>query len=345
MSARSNHFIINGFDGLTYRLAEQLSVRYGADVLVLMSKQDHMGTHAFDELRGVQVMAVDRVTEDALREAGLAAAAGLALTAQDDVGNIHRALQAREIAENVRLVVRMYNSDLGHSVERLLGNCKVLSDAEIAAPVLAALALGEVAATPVQVGRRTLMVANRHDVLDIDIVCGLADTTGDEPRVLPADGRHADLVLAEARRSSWETTLRLGSMLPKRPSWLNVALTFARTLVTRKSRIAVSVVLAIIVAAGSALGASLSLRPWEAFYLAAVTVFGGPGPTQELSAGQQAMQLVLGLAGLAFIPLVTALIVEGIVRARLAVAQVRLSYPHADHVVVAGLGGDRKSVV
>ncbi|WP_117212740.1 NAD-binding protein [Allorhizocola rhizosphaerae] len=340
-SPRSDHFVINGADGLTYRLAEQLSVRYGASVVVLMTAQQRMAAKDFSELAGVRVVVRQRIDEQALREVGLATAAGLALTAQDDVGNIHVALLARELAPALRVVVRMYNTDLGHSIEALLGNCKVLSDSEIAAPVLVATALGEIAATPVQVGRRTLVVARRDAVAAHEIVCELAFTagTGGEPHMLPAEDEPADLVLAEARRSALESTHRVAPSRAERASRIGLLVTFLRTLVTRKSRIAVSVVLGVMVVAGAILGASRGLSIWDGFYLAVVTALGGLQTTPEFSRGQQVWQLVLGVAGLAFIPLVTALVVEGMVRARLAVAQVRLRLPQSDHVVVVGLGG------
>src|SRR5581483_1788901 len=125
---RSNHFIVNGSDGLTYRLAEQLSTRYGAEVVVLMTAQQQLAARDFADLDGVSVIVCERIDEKSLLDACLADAAGLALTVQDDVGNIHLALRAREVADQVRLVVRMYNTDLGHNIETLLGNCKVLSD-------------------------------------------------------------------------------------------------------------------------------------------------------------------------------------------------------------------------
>jgi Trk K+ transport system NAD-binding subunit len=339
---RSNHFIVNGSDGLTYRLAEQLATRYGAEVLVLMTPQQQLSAHDFTDLDGVEVVTADRIDERALAQVGLETAAGLTLAVQDDVGNIHLALRAREVAERVRLVLRMYNTDLGHSTEALLGNCKVLSDAEIAAPELVATALGEIAATPVTVAGRTMVVALRSEAAPQDIVCGLADTdSAGGPHVLPADQEMANLVLVQQRESTLESTLRLGTAKakPQKTSRLAVAFAFLRAMVSRKTRIAVTVVLAVIVAAGAVLAYSRGLAPWDGFYLAAATVLGGAQPTPEFAQAEQALQLVLGLAGLAFIPLVTALVVEGMVRARLAVAEVRLLHPHSDHIVVVGLGG------
>jgi Trk K+ transport system NAD-binding subunit len=338
----SNHYIINGFDGLAYRLAEQLAGRYGAAVAVLMTPEQRPAARDFASLTGVRVFESERVDEAALRAAGLAEASGFALTAQDDVGNIHLALLAQEIAPALRLVIRMYNTGLGENLETLLGNSRVLSDAEIAAPALVATALGEVTSVPVRIGRRVLIAAGRSEVAPRDIVCGLAIGDADDPVMLPGDDTLADVVLAEERGtgSNLESTLSLSNLIPAgRPSLLRQAATLIQAMLSRKTRIAVTVVLGVILAAGAGLGMSLGLPPWRAIYLAATTVLAGPQANDDYSPGQQTLQLVLGLAGLAFIPLVTALVVEGIVKARLAVARVRLNQHRSGHVIVAGLGG------
>ncbi|MEV0270480.1 NAD-binding protein [Hamadaea sp. NPDC050747] len=338
----SAHFVICGFDGLAYRLAEQLTTRYDTDVVVVMTadQQRQPGARDFTELDRVRVLVVERISEKALESARLTEAAGLALTAQDDVGNIHLALQAREQSDRMRIVIRMYNSSLAHSIEPLLGDCKVLSDSEIAAPALVASALREVAANPARVAQRTLVVVRRADVGDRYVICGLADTAAEGgPRVLPRDEQAADLVLADVRGiPDLESTL--GSRpAPARGRRIGVAKTFLGALVSRKSRIAISLVLGLIVVATAALAVSLKVSPGEATYQALATVLGGPQATDGYSPWQKTLQMVLGVAGLALVPLITALVVEGMVRARLAVAEVRLRQPHADHLVVAGLGG------
>lgn len=332
--------MICGFDGLAFRLAEQLAGRYGTEVVVLMTSEQRRAARDFADIARVRVVVVDRVDERALAKVDLSAAAGLALTVQDDVGNIHLALQARETAPRLRLVLRMYNTSLAHSIEPLLGNCKVLSDGEIAAPALVASALREVAANPVKVAKRTLIVARRADVPEQNVVCALADTTAaGGPQVLPADGERADLVLADQRGLvESESTSRVAAA-PRRRSRLGAVTTFLSTIVSRKARIAVTVVLGVIVIASAALAISLDVAPAQGFYLAMVTVLGGPQPDASYTGWQKALQLLLGTAGLALVPLVTALVVEGMVRARLAVAQVRLRQPQSDHIVVVGLGG------
>jgi len=336
------HFVIFGFDGLAYRLAEQLTTRYDTDVVVVMTaeQQRQPGARDFSELDRVRVLLVERISERALEQAALTDAAGLALTAQDDVGNIHLALQAREAAARLRIVIRMYNSSLAHSIEPLLGDCKVLSDSEIAAPALVASALREVAANPVKVAQRTLVVVRRADVADRYVICGLADTTIDGgPRMLPYDEQSADLVLADVRGiPDLESTLGT-RVAPAKSARIGLAKTFLGTLVSRKSRIAVSLVFGLILLATALLALSLRVSPGEAVYIALATVLGGTEINDDYTTWQKSLEILLGVAGLALVPLITALVVEGMVRARLAVAEVRLRQPHADHLVVAGLGG------
>ena len=183
-AARTNHFVINGADGLTYRLAEQLSSRYGSPVVVLMTRQQRGSAATSATCPECGWWSWTASTRGAAR--GDLAGSGRA--GADRPGRCRQyplALQARDVAPGLRLVVRMYNTNLGHNIEALLGDCKVLSDAEIAAPALVASALGEVAANPVRVGRRTLIVARRADVAP-RVVCGLAVTDGhDGPSILP----------------------------------------------------------------------------------------------------------------------------------------------------------------
>ncbi|WP_162907262.1 NAD-binding protein [Allorhizocola rhizosphaerae] len=341
---RGGHFVINGSDGLAYRLADQLCRRYGADVVVLMTKQEHRAARDFTELPRVRLVVVERVDEKALIKADVATASGLALTVQDDVGNIHVALQARELAPKLRIVVRMYNTHLGQGIENLLGDCRVLSDAEIAAPALIATALGEVAANPVHVASRTLIVARRGDVPPQDIVCGLADTGAlGGPALLPADSARANLVLAEAVSPEAEdliSTVRLGNNRRRRWWGMKGAWTFVRALFSRKLGMAFLTVAAILVVSGALLAwQDLKIDTWQGFYLTVVTALGGLQENYDLTRFEQVLQLFIGIAGLALVPLVTALIVEGVVNARIAVAQGRLAQPREGHVVVVGMGG------
>lgn len=96
--------------------------------------------------------------EATLVEAGVREAAALALVYDDDETNIHAALAARRLNPRLRLVIRLYNRKLGQHLEQLLDQAAavaapgldlsaldtsttVLSDADTAAPALAATAV------------------------------------------------------------------------------------------------------------------------------------------------------------------------------------------------------------
>ena len=106
------------------------------------------------------VLEASEVTDDVLAAAGVARAAALALVYEDDEVNIRTALIARRLNPQVRLVIRLYNRKLGQQLEELLdqavavaapelfpvaldASTTVLSDADTAAPALAATAVAD----------------------------------------------------------------------------------------------------------------------------------------------------------------------------------------------------------
>ena len=105
-----------------------------------------------------QVLEASEVTDEVLAAAGVARAAALALVYEDDEVNIRTALVARRLNPRLRLVIRLYNRKLGQHLEELLdqaaavavpgldlvaldASTTVLSDADTAAPALAATAV------------------------------------------------------------------------------------------------------------------------------------------------------------------------------------------------------------
>ncbi len=320
------HYIVCGQDPLAYHLVNTL-VPGSARVTVIVPPGRRPVGPDIAAIRGVRSIRAERIDEDVLRAAGLAGAAGLALMQQDDVGNIHVALTAQEIAPDVRVVMRMFNTGLGYGVKRLLGDCEVISDAAMAAPTFVAAALGELAPTHFHHLGRTLFVARRADVRPEHVVCGLADTSDPlDARMLPADPASADVVLAEAtgepaadvaaaRRITRSRRLR-------RP--FRSARKALGSFVTRKIGIATISVLAV----GAIFGYLLSraeaeehLSPWQAIYSTLLTAITGADVDLDKGLDVQLMQLVLTIAGLALIPLITAAVVEGMVNARLALAR------------------------
>jgi Trk K+ transport system NAD-binding subunit len=193
--------VVCGDDPLAFRLISELVSRYSAEVTAIMPDRRLNHGPRIARLPNVRIVESDRLDVEAFRHARLQQADAVAMVRQDDVGNIHAALQAQEVNPGIRLVIRMFNMSLGHGVRRMFRDCAVFSDAAMAAPAIVSAALGEVAPVHVRLQGRTLQVARRTDVPHADVVCGLARTIGNGggPDMLPSDPARADLVLAVAR--------------------------------------------------------------------------------------------------------------------------------------------------
>ncbi|MEV0715457.1 NAD-binding protein [Asanoa sp. NPDC050611] len=336
------HYIVCGNDALAYHLVNALGPA-AVRVTVVVPQRRHPTAPEITKIRGIRVIRADRVDEATLRAAGLETAAGLALMQQDDVGNIHAALTAHEIAARVRVVMRMFNTSLGYGVKRLLGDCEVLSDAAMAAPTFVAAALGEVAPTNFHHYGRTLVVARRADVRPEQVVCGLADTTDQDRMVMLPDPDRADVVLAEATGTQPATEAAANRIARarrfRRP--LHGTGRALQSFLSRKIGIATASVLLVALVFGFLLyraDGSTHLDPWQAVYTTLLTALNGANVEIDKGVAVQLMQIVLTVAGLALVPLITAAVVDAMVKARLALSAGRLAVPRAGHVVVVGLG-------
>ncbi|MFC8297725.1 potassium channel family protein [Micromonospora orduensis] len=339
------HYVICGRDALAYYVARALLESElpagGARVTVVVPERYPRNGPDVAGLRGVRVVRSERLDVATFEAAGLAGATGLALLHQDDVGNLHAALCAQAVDQRVRQVLRMFNGTLADGVRKLLkAPVEVLSDAEMAAPAFVAAALGEVDPSSFQHRDKTFRVARRADVRPQDVVCALAH--GDEQGVdlLPAEQAGADLVLAEATGQPPGTEVAARRLVRARRRRRPVAMVLGavRGFATRKIGIAVMLVLAVIAVLGALISRAEGVSPAEALYLTLVTTLSGADPDTGKTASAQVMQVVLNLAGLALIPLITAVVVDGIVNARLALHTGRLQPARVGHVVVIGLG-------
>ena len=71
----------------------------------------------------------------------MAGAAALVLTADADLANVHAALSARELNPSVRIVIRLFDAELGAHLPKLLPNAVALSSSALAAPGFVSAAL------------------------------------------------------------------------------------------------------------------------------------------------------------------------------------------------------------
>lgn len=334
---RQQHVIVCGDEPLAHRVVEELTTRYAVPVVAILPSRKRNHGPQITKLQGVRVIESDRLDADTFRAARISTAAAIALVQQDDLGNVHAALRAQELKPGLRVVIRMFNTNLGNGMRRIIDDCAVISDASIAAPAFVAASLGEVAPSFVRLPGRTLYVTPRDHVDPQRVVAALADTrrTGD-PVLLPADPAQANLVLAIADGTP---TWRPES--PTKRAWTRFRLnirTFGSALIhTTLGRAGLAMLAVILI--GTGVLAALSNMTWgSAAYVTLLNAVGATNQDIGLTPGQRWLQVVVSLAGLALVPILTAAAVDSLVNSRIAGAQGRLARRYENHVVVIGLG-------
>jgi Trk K+ transport system NAD-binding subunit len=328
-TALSDHVILCGANTLASRIAEELTARYGLAVVAIVPSAADDLARRMAAMPGVRVLERAELTADAFLAANLPAARGLAILDQDDLGNLHAALRAQELRPEVRLVIAIFNAGLGERIRNFFNDCAVLSAAQMAAPSLVAAALGEPAPSHVHMDNRTMYVARRQDVGADQIICGLAASTdADAPNLLPPGDPVAGLVLAVADGTPRNPLSR------QRRRRLLTSMRAARRFFSTTIGVAFAVLTAILAVGFALLTLGRHYSALTALYLTMLDAAGaaltGPGvkPIEKVA------QFLLTFDGLAFLPLVTALIVS----ARLPGAAAASQPPLGGHVIVAGLG-------
>ena len=326
--ARRDHLVVCGGDSLAFRLVEDLTVRYGERVTVILPAADRGYGPQLARLPGVRIIERAELDRQALLEADLGGARGLALLAQDDLGNFHAALRAQEVNPDLRLVISIFNTGLGGRIRTFFADCAVLSESAMAAPAFVAAALGEPAPTHIRLSGRTLYVARGEDVSAADVVCGLAaGPDASQPDLQPA-GQASGLVLAVASGTPRNPLARTR----RRP--LRSAAAAACALLRRRIGLVFLGLVAVLIT-GFVLLATTRGTSWgDALYLTVLDAAGTAAPGPGLPPAVKVAQFLLTFDGLAVLPLITAVVVG----ARLTGSATGAERPVSDHVIVAGLG-------
>ncbi|MFR0358449.1 NAD-binding protein [Streptomyces sediminimaris] len=297
-------------------------------------------------------------TEDALGAAGVERAAALALVYDDDETNIRAALIARRLNPRLRLVLRLYNRRLGQHIEELLdqaaalaagdadgsasdSSTTVLSDADTAAPALAATAVAGTSKV-VQTDGLLLRAVERTPVAGQLTRPGLAtlallsadnaDNGGEQgPELLPDEAA----VRAATGRGTvvLEQVSYAGPELPPARG----AVAFA-SLFSRRLRWSLAGLAGCVLALAVALWLVTGIHPLSAFYLTLLDLFAIDDPAIGASVGRQILQLLSGLTGLLLLPVLLAAVLEALGTFRTASALRKPPRGLGGHVVLLGLG-------
>ncbi|MFE6282514.1 NAD-binding protein [Streptomyces sp. NPDC057877] len=312
-------------------------------------------------------------TEAVLADAGVERAAALALVYDDDETNIRAALTARRLNPRLRLVLRLYNRRLGQHIEDLLdqaaalatgdmtaaeldASTTVLSDADTAAPALAATAvvgtskvvqtdgllLRAVERTPPAAGEvadpglctLALLSATSSDPAGADGSEGSGEggprLLPDEDEVAAATGR-GTVVLEQVSYSGPQQSAR------RTGRGVSVVPPFA-SLFSRRLRWSLAGLVAAVVALTVALTVVTGDHPLHATYETLLDLLSINDPALDEAPGRQVLQLLAGLLGLLILPVLLAAVLEALGTFRSVSSLRKPPRGLAGHVVLLGLG-------
>ena len=335
--------MVCGDTPLAQRLVEELVTGLGEEVTVILPSKRQGHGRQIAQLPGVRVVEAAELSTEAFEEAGVAHARALALVAQDDVGNLHAALRANELNPGLRMVIRMFNISLGRQIRTLFADCTVLSDSTIAAPWFVAAALGELSPKHVRLPGRTIYVARKGEEIRGRAVCGIAESDhSGSGRLLAPDDSHADYVVVLADAPTRDPLAQL-------PRWrraLRRLSDSARTVMNRKLLVAFLSLFGLMVVSTVLFRMFGELTWARAVYETLLDAAGAAQPAgDEHNRVYKIIQVGVTIVGISVIPLVTAVVVDAVVGARLAAGTSRPRLPVRDHIVVVGLGNVGARVV
>ncbi|KUN62508.1 NAD-binding protein [Streptomyces griseorubiginosus] len=322
-----------------------------------------------DPRGGIRLMEAAEPSEAALAEAGVERADALALVYDDDETNIRAALTARRLNPRLRLVLRLYNRRLGQHIEALLdqaaalaagsadgdsadgsgfdASTTVLSDADTAAPALAATALTGTSKV-LQTGGLLLRAVERPPAgAGVSAAPGLATlallSPTDPTGTTGPGGDQGPTLLPDAaavRDGGERTTVVLEQVSyagPALPDGRGVMPWFA-SLFSRRLRWSLAGMVGCVVALAVALWLVTGIHPLRAFYLTLLDLFAIDDPAIGQSVGRQILQLLSGLAGLLLLPVLLAAVLEALGTFRTVSSLRKPPRGLGGHVVLLGLG-------
>ncbi|MGW0546208.1 NAD-binding protein [Streptomyces altiplanensis] len=320
-----------------------------------------------DTVRVVEAWELDDL---ALTEAGVERAAALALVHDDDETNIRAALTARRLNPRLRLVIRLYNRKLGLHLEELLDQAAalaspgldpavldaattVLSDADTAAPALAATAVAGTSKV-VQADGLLLRAVERTPPADGEVagpgLCTLAllssttsnpagaegsDRGGAEaPRLLPDDRSVAE---ATGRGTIVLEAISHTGTAPPPGRLAGRGLPLAE-LFSRRLRWAIAGIATAVLGLAVTTWVTTDEPPLHAAYVTLLDLFAINDPAVDAPVERQILQLLAGLAGMLLLPVLVAAVLQALGALRSASGLRRPPRGLSGHVVLLGLG-------
>ena len=154
----SDHIVLVGLGTVGTRVLRQLT-DLGLEVVAIDRNSDARGARAAQQL-GVPLIVGDAGREDTLRAASIETCKALVVLSTDDVTNLKAALNARAARPDVRVVLRLFDSDFAGRVQTAFNMDISRSVSRLVAPAFAAAMLDRDVVVTIPVDRHALLVAS-----------------------------------------------------------------------------------------------------------------------------------------------------------------------------------------
>lgn len=347
---RSGHVIVCGVGHLGVRTIIELRAR--EEEVVAIGPTDE-AEETLANL-GVRLVVGDPRQPRVLRDADVVGAGAIVMTGDDDLANLNTSLAATELNPTIRIVMRLFDQEVGAHIPDLFPDAVALSSSALAAPGFVSAAIDGEAGSRFQLagrvlssrgsddppaGQRSVPIARLNPDRTVDV---LPEVDGDGPGLILID--IADAATAAA------TTARAATRRSVRPRGPGPVRRFLATLRARLSRPERRLVRFVTILFGLAILSAIffwvvaGLDPFDAVSYAITLLTGASLPIDLTRAAEngalRVYAIFLSLVGAAIVAVVYAFITDALIRSRLLQTLGRRTVPSNihDHVIVAGLG-------
>jgi Trk K+ transport system NAD-binding subunit len=354
-----------GTDHLGRRVVDELLLRHEDVVSIARADADLL-----DLAEAAQAIVGDYRREATLREAGVQAADAIVFADDDDLGNLNAALTAHEINPRIRLVIRMFDAELGAHLPELFPGAITLSSSAVAAPGFVSAAIDGEAGERFELAGKILTARTTESSDDPGATKGGHSTGGHSTARHSTGGRSIPIarlrpdrtvdILPDIDAVAGESGLIVIDVTDPPPtSAIEVG---AAPSAGRRPRVSIhprrwrpppvdqrlirlaAILLAIVGVSAVFFGLEAKLSPLDALSYAITLLTGVSLPISvdpDLAPAELKLYaILLSVGGAAIVAVLYALITDALVRSRLLQTLGRRSVPPDihDHVIVCGLG-------
>ncbi len=340
------HIIVCGTEHLGLRTIDELR-RRDETVVAIGATVD-----AADALAAMDVRLVvgEAIQPRTLREAAVDRAAAIVMTGGDDLENLNTALAAQELNPAIRVVIRMFDTELGGHIPELFPDGVALSSSALAAPGFVSAAIDGETGGRFDLAGRVLSARTSADAARGTRSVPLARLLPDRSvEMLPsAATTDPNLILIDVALPGTLDDAALPATADASVSGLvqGTVGAFRDRLRAPEQRLLRFGTILVLLAVVSALYFEFTagLTPLDAVSYAITLLTGAAlATTIDAATAPDALRLYsifLSLVGAALVAIVYAFITDALIRSRLLQTLGRRTVPGniRDHVVVAGLG-------